>query len=129
MNVVMPIAAQQGYTSDVSVCSDEVPAGRPAPWSNLRAAQLLNVYPMNSIVVVDDTPVGIQAARNAGMFPIAVSMTGNSLGLSQQEVAALPIDELQNRLEKIDAEFLSAGAAIVIRSVADLPGVLDLAIS
>ena len=80
MEVVIPIAASQNYSPDVVVCSDDVPAGRPAPWSNLKAAQLLDVYPMNAITVVDDTRVGIEAGLNAGMITVAVSLTGNAPG-------------------------------------------------
>ncbi len=104
--------------------ADDAPAGRPAPWLNLRAAEQLGVYPMSSIVVVDDTVVGIQAARNAGMHAIAVSLTGNALGLSEAEVAMLPAETLAMRLRDIEAEFLSIGAQAVIHSVADLPALL-----
>ena len=35
-------------------------------WMLFRAAERLGVYPMSDVVAVDDTPVGIEAARNAG---------------------------------------------------------------
>lgn len=124
MDVVVPEAAAQGYRPEVVLTADDAPAGRPAPWLNLRAAEQLGVYPMSSIVVVDDTVVGIQAARNAGMHAIAVSLTGNALGLSEAEVAMLPAETLAMRLRDIEAEFLSIGAQAVIHSVADLPALL-----
>ena len=43
MDVVAPQAARAGYAPDVVVCSDDVPAGRPAPWMNFLAAQQLDV--------------------------------------------------------------------------------------
>ena len=125
MGVVIPIAASQGYQPDVVVCSDEVSYGRPAPWMNLLAATLLNVYPLNSIVVVDDTPVGIEAGKNAGMTTIAVSLTGNAMGLSETEVHAMPDAEIERRTNEIETQFISSGADHVIRSVADLPLLLD----
>ena len=121
MDVVVPIAAAQGYEPEVIVCSDEVTAGRPAPWMNLRAAELLNVYPFSSIAIVDDTPVGIEAGKRAGMVTVAVSLTGNALGMSEAEVAGLSALELEQRLSQIEAEFLSVGADYVIPSVVDLP--------
>ncbi len=124
MEVVAPLAARAGYAPDVIICSDDVSVGRPAPWMNYHAAERLGVYPMSSIVVVDDTPVGIAAGRNAGCWTVAVSQTGNALGLSLDEVAALPADELNSRLKAIELEFLRAGAHFVIRSVADLPSLL-----
>jgi phosphonoacetaldehyde hydrolase len=121
MNVVAPIAARGGYSPDVIVCSNEVRAGRPAPWMNIRAAQLLGIDVMNSIVVVDDTPVGVQAGRNADAWTVAVSQTGNELGLSLDEVVALDRDDLDSRLNEISSGFLAAGAHLVIRSVTELP--------
>lgn len=125
MDIVIPIAAAGGYSADVVVCSDEVTAGRPTPWMNVRAAEMLGAYPFLQIVVVDDTPVGIEAAKNAGMIAVGVTQTGNALGLSEAEVARLPADSLQQRLQDIDREFLSVGADHVIRSVAELPSLLN----
>jgi phosphonoacetaldehyde hydrolase len=125
MEVVMPIAARGGFEPDVVICSDDVPAGRPAPWMNFRAAERLGIFPMNTVVVVDDTPVGIEAGLNAGAWTVAVSQTGNALGLSAAEVAALPAAELQARLEKIEQQFRAAGAHQVVRSVAELPRLLE----
>jgi phosphonoacetaldehyde hydrolase len=125
MEVVAPIAARGGYQPDAIVCSDEVRAGRPAPWMNFRAAEQLGVYPMGSIVAVDDTPVGIVAGRAAGAITVAVSQTGNSLGLSPAEVKSMPQRELEQRLQEIEREFAAAGAHLVVRSVAELPQRLD----
>jgi len=124
IEVVAPIAAQQGYAPDTIVCSDEVAAGRPAPWMNFRAAEQLGTFPMNSILVVDDTDVGILAGRNAGAITIAVTRTGNALGLSASEAAALSRADLQARLLPIQQAFRNAGADFVLESVADLPGLI-----
>jgi phosphonoacetaldehyde hydrolase len=128
MDVVAPIAARGGYSPDVIVCSNEVRAGRPAPWMNFRAAELLGIESMSSVVVVDDTPIGIQAGRNAGAWTVAVSQSGNELGLSFNEVAALSANDLDIRLKEISSRFFAIGAHLVIRSVAELPNRLtDLA--
>lgn len=121
MEVVRPIAAAQGYTPDVVVCSDEVAAGRPTPWQNFRVAEGLGVYPMRHNLVVDDTPLGIAAGRDAGCRTVAVSMTGNALGLSLDEVQALSPMDLAARLSRIEMQFRDAGADYVLRSAADLP--------
>jgi phosphonoacetaldehyde hydrolase len=125
MEIVIPIAAAGGYHADVVVCSDEVSAGRPTPWMNVRAAELLGVCRFDQIVVVDDTPVGIEAAKNGGMMAVAVSLTGNSLGMSEAEVQQMPAAALQQRLLEIETDFRSAGADYVIKSVADLPALLN----
>ncbi len=124
MDVVEPIAAEQGYRPEVVVCSDEVSAGRPAPWSNFRAAESLGVYPVAEVMVVDDTIAGIEAGRNAGMWTVAVTRSGNALGLSQAEVDALPASELDRRLAAAEAEFRGAGADHCLPSIAELPNYL-----
>lgn len=124
MEVVAPIAARGGYAPDVVICSDDVPDGRPAPWMNFRAAEALGVYPMSAILIVDDTPVGIEAARNAGGIAVAVTQTGNALGLSEPEVAALAPDDLRNRLEQIEGAFRAAGADFVLKSAAEVLSLL-----
>lgn len=124
MDVVAPLAAAGGYVPDCILCADDAPQGRPAPWMNFRAAEMLNVYPMSDLLVVDDTPIGIAAGRNAGCPTVAVSQTGNALGLSQAEVEALPAAELTSRLAAIEQEFRAQGADFVLRSVAELPALL-----
>ncbi len=124
MEVVVPLAARGGYSPEVIVCSDDVPAGRPAPDMNLRAAELLGLTDLSTVLVIDDTPVGITAGRAAGCPTVAVSQTGNALGLSHAEVTAMPPQELASRLESIEADFRAAGADYVVRSVAELPVLL-----
>ena len=120
------VAAQGGYQPDVLVCSDEVAAGRPAPWLNFRAAERLGIYPMDQLLVVDDTPLGIEAGKAAGCLTVAVSQTGNALGLGLEEMVALPEAELRARLGKIESNFRAAGAYFVIPSVAGLPEFLQI---
>jgi phosphonoacetaldehyde hydrolase len=124
MEAVSPVAAEGGYAPDVLVCSDEVAAGRPAPWLNFRAAEQMGLYPMHHLLVVDDTPLGIQAGKAAGCLTVAVSHTGNALGLGLDELAALPQGELGAKLRQIEVDFHSAGADFVIPSLADLPDLL-----
>jgi HAD superfamily hydrolase (TIGR01509 family) len=56
---------------DVTVCADEVDAGKPAPDSYLRAAALLGVDP-GLCVAVEDSPDGASAARSAGATVLIV---------------------------------------------------------
>lgn len=121
MDIVVPIAAAEGYEPDVIVCADEVTEGRPAPWMNLRNAELLNTFPFDEILVVDDTLVGIEAGRRAGMKTVGISMTGNELGLSLEAVQQLAPEDLHTRLQVIENRFFEAGADFVVQSVAELP--------
>ena len=114
-------AARQGYEPECVVVPDDVPGGRPAPWMALRAAMLLDAYPMSRCVKVGDTVVDMQEGRNAGMWAVGVTLTGNEVGLSQEEVTALPADERGRRAEAAGTTLLAAGAHTVIESVAELP--------
>src|SRR5262245_47618846 len=119
MDIVEAGAREGGYVPDVSLGADDAPAGRPAPWMIFRACERLDVYPISAVLVVDDTPVGIAAGRNAGAVTVAVTRTGNALGLARAEVEAMAAGELEARLRAIEGEFRAQGADHVIPSVAD----------
>lgn len=55
---------------DVLVSGEDVSVGKPAPDVFLRAAEKLGVTPADC-VVIEDSPSGIRAAKNAGMRCIA----------------------------------------------------------
>lgn len=120
MDVVVPTAAALGYSPEVVVCADDVKAGRPAPWMNLRAAELLGVYPMNQIIAVDDSVVGVQAAKNAGCFAVGISLTGNGFGMTVEQLQQLDDGQRDARRILVEKEFYAAGADLVVDSVAQL---------
>lgn len=124
MSVVTPLAAAGGYAPEVLICSDDVRIGRPAPWMLLAAMERLNVYPPTSVVKVDDTPVGIEAGRNAGCWTVGIALTGNECGLTQAEAEALTTEEREKMLAPIRDKLFAAGAHDVLDSAAQLPELL-----
>jgi phosphonoacetaldehyde hydrolase len=125
MKVVMGTAAEQGFEPDSMFCSGDVEQGRPAPWLCFENAKRMGVYPVQAIVKVDDTPVGIEAGRNAGMWTVGISKSGNLVGLNEEEISKIDASELQSKIEAATERHFAAGAHYVIESVADLPAVLD----
>ena len=117
-------AACRGYAPDSTVCADEVPAGRPAPWMALVSAMRMGVYPLAACVKVGDTVADILEGLNAGMWTVGVTKTGNEMGLAESAVAALPASELACRLNAARERLVRAGAHFVIGSVAELPPVI-----
>jgi len=115
---VMAQASESGYRPDASVCPDEVGSGRPAPWMLMRAMQLLDVYPPSACVKIGDTISDIEEGRNAGMWTIGLTRTGNMTGLDAASWAALPPAEKSDLLASAEAAFLAAGADFVAE---DLP--------
>lgn len=125
MDILMPTAAQRGYTPDAVICPTDVPTGRPAPWMIYQNAMQLGVYPMAAVVKVGDTLPDIEEGLNAGVWTVAVSLTGNELGLSAAEANTMSLSERKQRLGAIETRLWQAGAHFVIHSIADLPAVLD----
>jgi HAD superfamily hydrolase (TIGR01509 family) len=59
---------------NVVVCADDVPAPKPAPDLYLRACELLWAEPTQT-AALEDTPIGVAAARAAGCFTIGIPST------------------------------------------------------
>lgn len=124
MNIIKPLAKEQGFSPDSVICASDVPEGRPAPWMIFEAAKQLKVYPPSTWVKVDDTLVGIQEGKNAGTWTIGVTKTGNLVGLSENELKTISPEELKIKISNGEKLFIEAGADFVIESVADIAQVL-----
>jgi phosphonoacetaldehyde hydrolase len=125
VDVLAPLAAQQGLEIEVIVNASDVTVGRPAPWMALEAARRMGVYPMRSIVKIGDTLADIDEGLNAGMWTIGVCATGNEMGLSELELAALPEVERGERLSAIRARLLAHGAHYVVERIGDAVALFD----
>jgi phosphonoacetaldehyde hydrolase len=125
MNVLVPEAVRRGVQPDSIVCVSDVPAGRPEPWMALHSAMELRAYPPARCVKVGDTVPDIQEGLNAGMWTVAVALTGNELGLTADELTALSRAELETRRERAHLRLSDAGAHYVIDGIWSLPLVLE----
>ncbi len=126
MAKVTPAAAEQGYAPDCLITSDQVSKGRPAPWLIYHNMEQMGIYPMASVVKIGDTVADIEAGLNAGTWTIGIAMTGNELGLPQQDAESLSVDERQQKLAPIYDKFYRAGAHYVVDAIADVPAVIDI---
>ena len=124
VRVLAPLLAAQGWEPEVLVSAGEVPAGRPAPHMNWVAATVLGAPSAQGCVVFGDTPVDMQAARNAGMWAVGVALTGNEVGLPWDALQALSAIERDEKRAIARDRLLAAGAHIVIDSVLDLDAAL-----
>ncbi len=125
MDRVMPIAAEARLYVQALVTASDIDPGRPAPWLIFECVRQLSVYPMQSVVVVDDTVAGIEAGRNAGAWCVGVSRSGNLVGLSERELDALPTDQQQALIDQAKDQLIRAGAHVVIPSVASIVPVVE----
>ena len=122
--VVEAAAARQGYQADFTTCATRVPAGRPAPWMIYRAMEALGVYPPAAVVKVGDTAPDIAAGLSAGVWTVGVAKTGNEVGLTAAELAALDAAVVQEKVQQAYGRLQGAGAHYVIDGIADLPAIV-----
>jgi phosphonoacetaldehyde hydrolase len=125
MDVVAPAAAKQGYAPDALVVPDGLPAGRPAPWMCYANAIKLGVYPMGAIVKVGDTLSDIREGVNAGCVSVGVIEGSSEMGLRESEAAAMETDAFETLCGQVGARYLDAGAHYVIRTLKELPGLIE----
>lgn len=83
---------------------DEVARGKPAPDVFLLAADRLGVPPPRCLVL-EDAPLGIAAARAAGMICVAVPNSHTApLGFSQAHRVLSSLDDVRRSLDELLAE-------------------------
>ncbi|WP_349828150.1 phosphonatase-like hydrolase [Brevibacterium litoralis] len=97
-------ASGAGVVIDALVCSDQVAAGRPAPYMIHRAMERTGVRDVARVLVAGDTVVDAQAGRAAGAAYVIGVLTG-----------------------KLDREgFAGTGATHVLDGVAGIPALRSL---
>ena len=125
LDKLLPQAAAAGVAPEHVVAGDELAAGaRPGPFMALANVLALGVSDVRACVKVDDTVPGIEEGRNAGMWSVGLSLSGNEVGYSLEEYARAPAGEAAARIAAADAKLRLAGAHYVVHSVRDLPEVL-----
>ena len=116
--------AAQGYMPDHNVAPNEVPSGRPAPWMIYRNMEALAVYPPAAVVKIGDTVPDIEEGLAAGVWSIGVTHSGSDVGCTVAEFAELGPAERQTRVDRARQRLVSAGAHLVVDSVADVPNLI-----
>jgi len=118
LDYLLDRARDQGFRPDSSLCPDDVPAGRPAPWMCYLTAIRLQTHPLWAFVKIGDTPSDIEEGLNAGMWTIGITRTGNEAGLTEAEWNAAPAAQKEAILAKAGARLRFAGAHYLAESVA-----------
>ncbi len=118
-------ARKQGYSTDRSLCPEDVGAGRPHPFMCYQLAVDLKAAPLTACVKLGDTLSDIAEGRNAGMWTVGISRTGNMSGFSAEEWERLPAFEKTSRLTRAETVMRAHRAHYVIETVADAMPVLE----
>ena len=88
---------------DVIITAVDVKKGKPEPEVFLNAAKNLNINPKNCIVI-EDAPVGLEAAKKADMISIALTTTHNKAELVGahlviKDLTEISIKDIKNLFE------------------------------
>jgi phosphonatase-like hydrolase len=75
--ILRALGWQPGGIIDVSVCSDEVARGRPAPYMIFRAMEATGVVDVRRVIKVGDTALDLQAGTNAGVRGVVGVLSGS----------------------------------------------------
>src|SRR5262249_49156377 len=118
MDVLEPLAAASGYAPEFTVCAGDLPAGGAAPPMVWCAPGPPRPLPAGCVVQGDDTAPGIGEGRAAGTWTIGIALSGNAVGLSAEELAAVAPRERALLREQAVAELRDAD--MIIDSIADL---------
>ena len=125
MAKVAELARANGYMADHVVATDEVPNGRPHPAQALANVIALGVSDVAACVKVDDTWPGILEGRSAGMWTVALTCSGNALGLTYEQFKALPAEKLAAERARISRMFEGSRPHYLIDTICELPGVVE----
>jgi phosphonoacetaldehyde hydrolase len=74
---------------------------------------------------VGDTIVDVEEGHNAGMWTVSILRSGNEVGLSEQQLEALPPAERDRLLAAARQRLEAAGPHYIIDTVFDLMPVID----
>lgn len=124
LSKVVQQAAEAGLVVDHHVASDEVHASRPWPGMIFKNLLELDTRDIRACVKVDDTPVGIMEGHRAGSWTVALLMSGNTAGLTQDEYEAMP-EGVRARIRHHAVQaFQPTNPHFCIDTVAQLPAVI-----
>ncbi|MBV8433921.1 MAG: phosphonoacetaldehyde hydrolase, partial [Candidatus Eremiobacteraeota bacterium] len=125
MSILAPAAREFGFEPDCIVTPSDVAAGRPAPDLSWKCLDLLGLAHDTDAIKVDDTVSGIEEGRNAGLWTVAVAISGNEAALSYEQWQSLTSTERQGVRSRATAKLRAANPDYVIDSVAQLAETVD----
>lgn len=125
MDVVQPVAATKGYRVDCCVTPDGLPSGRPDPYMIYKNMTELAIPSVDYTLKFGDTIADIKEGVNAKVWTVGVILGSNELGLTQEEVKAMPNEKLESLKSEVRHRMLTAGAHYVIDRIEELPTIIE----
>ena len=126
--ILLESAIKQGFVPDCVVSGDDVEHGsRPKPFMVYKNMEMLNAWPIESIVKVDDTAEGVSEGLAAGCWTVGVSRYSTYMNIdSLEHEESLSEEEMKERHEYSKNKLKQAGAHFVVDAVYDLPSVISI---
>jgi phosphonoacetaldehyde hydrolase len=125
MDVVIPAARAKGYRVDHCATPDLLPEGRPAPYMIFENMTKLGIPDLDSVVKVGDTIADIKEGVGAKVWSVGVVVGSNEIGLTEEQAAAMPAAEFEERAAEVRRRMLDAGACHVINMIGELPALIE----
>ena len=85
----------------------------------------LSVPSLVAVVNVGDTFGDIIVWVNAKVWSVGVILGSNEMALTEEETRSMPAGELEARIAEVKERMLAAGASYVIRTIEELPALID----
>jgi phosphonoacetaldehyde hydrolase len=127
MDILVPHAMAKGYSPDFYITPDRTDSlGRPYPYMIYRNMEALKLSASRKVVKVGDTVSDIKEGLNAGVWSVGVIIGSSEMGLSLEEFHALSEAAQESIILKTEQTFLDNGADFTIRSISELPQLIEL---
>jgi len=129
VDILLADAKKQGYVPDYSVAGDQVENNmgfRPAPFMVYKNMVNLGVFPIESVLKVDDTVSGVGEGVNAGCWAVGVAGLSNYTNVdSLEQWDAMSAAEKEERVTVSRVKLYGSGAHYVIDKISDIIDVVN----
>jgi len=129
VDILLRDARKQGYVPDSSVAGDEVINNlgfRPAPFMIYQNLLNLGVYPIESVIKVDDTTSGVGEGLNAGCWTVGIYGYSNYTDVdSMKQWNEMSANEKNERLQKSKQKLFTSNPHYVIKEFDELLIVIE----
>jgi len=111
VDILLREAKKQGYVPDSSVAGDQVINNlgfRPAPFMIYQNLLNLGVYPIESVIKVDDTVSGVGEGLNAGCWAVGIYGYSNYTDVdSLKQWDGMSVEEKKCTITKIKRKIIN----------------------
>jgi phosphonoacetaldehyde hydrolase len=122
MDIVAPLAKQNGYAPDYLVCPEDVNGkGRPFPHMVWRNLEMLGCSHIGEALKIGDTEADMQEGKAAGCVSVGVIAGSSVLGLTENEFSALDSKSKTAMFAAAREKYFASGADFVIDGIIELP--------